>query len=235
MPRRGLRWHVVSEPPQRLATKGCLKGGARAATHGLPGIGSNVSHQVLLRCGQSCRQRAPPLHGTSPCAGGGNVRPSADRASANQAGLMHGEERVVPPLVQELAVEACRLPAAQLSEQDRIELVHHGSYLPSGTRSARPGGGQGCAVGRSGGCGSHRDLSLVGIEPPWFNGANRRQQEWADETGRRILGATNRALDAGNSNNRFRAWQLARKSLALIRPEFRIGKSYSMENGPWTR
>ena len=79
-------------------------------------------------------------------------------------------------------------------------------------------------MGRSGGCGSHRDLSLVGIEPPWFNGANRRQQEWPDETGRRILGATNRALDAGNSNNRFRAWQLARKSLALIKPEFRIGK-----------
>jgi hypothetical protein len=35
-------------------------------------------------------------------------------------------------LVQELSVEAGRLPVCQLSEQDCIKLVHHGSYLPSG-------------------------------------------------------------------------------------------------------
>ncbi len=54
------------------------------------------------------------------------------RGSANQSGLMHGEEGVVSSLVQELAVEAGWLPVRQLSEQDGIELVHHGSYLPSG-------------------------------------------------------------------------------------------------------
>mgnify|MGYP000070419671 FL=1 len=94
-------------------------------------------------------------------------------------------------------------------------------------------GGWGCAVGWSGGCGSHEDLSLVGDCAPW---ANNRQQEWPDENGlAHLLGATNKAAVELNSNSRFRARQLAEKSRALIRPEFRIGRSYSMENGPWTR
>jgi len=162
MPRRGLRWHVVSEAATTAGHEGTLKKGepVRRRTGSLGSVPMSVIRS-------SFAADSPAGKGRRPCTGlvHAPVAEVSGRqqigASANQAGLMHGEERVVPPLVQELAVEACRLPAGQLSEQDRIELVHHGSYLPSGTRSACPGGGQGCAVGWSGGCGSHRDLSLV--------------------------------------------------------------------------
>ena len=69
---------------------------------GSPGIGSDVGHEVLLRCGQSGRCLVP-----SPCGTAAEVSGSQQiRGSAKKARLVQCEENVVTLLVQQLAVEA---------------------------------------------------------------------------------------------------------------------------------
>jgi len=211
-------WHVGSPPAHN-------PGRRRGLERGSPRVAARAPWDRFrwLSSGSPSLRTVLPVTGFVPAWGWSAHRwrkgPVLSR-SADQAGLMHGEEGVVSPLVQELSVEAGRLPVCQLSEQDCIKLVHHGSYLPSGAWSVRLGsgyGGDGGALGWNGGWGSHGDLSLVGdcCLADGKHEANERKQA-ADRNGRAksgggILGAANRAISALNSNSRFRAQQLSAK------------------------
>ena len=133
MPRRGLRWHVVSEAATAADHEGTLKRGSPCGDARAP-----WDQFECQSSGPPSLRTVLPVTGVATTeivhAPGAEVSGSQQiTASANQAGLMHYEEGVVAPLIQELAVEARRFPACELPEQDRIELAHHGFYLPSVT------------------------------------------------------------------------------------------------------